>query len=138
MKTHDDGANAQAQIVLALLKNYEIEESWSDEFKRYRAEMNVARWHNCREQGYSVGICPKKWRGNHAVTLAWAEDRNTDNIVVYEYKGFTLNPLTVHDMTTQPESWSGKHFAYGKWEEAADYIKNRLREVYFSEPVTES
>lgn len=104
MKTYDDGANVQAQIILALLKNYEIEESWDSEYRRYRAEMKVERWHNCREQGYSVAMRPKVWRGNQDVTLAWAEHRSSDSIVVYEYKGAPMNPLTVHDMATQPEA----------------------------------
>lgn len=135
MKTpFDDGASTQAKIVLALLASFEIEESWDSARCEYTARMDVNRWHNCRERGYSVAIRPKKWLRNQDVHIAWAEHRNSDDIVVYEYKGILMNPLTVHDMNQQPESWSGKHFPVGQWQEAADYIKERLLIAWKSEP----
>jgi len=56
LKTYlDDGANYQAKAVLAYLQKYEgIEDSWDEAFYRYRAQPLVARWENCREQGYIV------------------------------------------------------------------------------------
>ena len=38
----NDGANYQAQCVLAYLRDFQIEKSWNDDFKKYQAEIEVA------------------------------------------------------------------------------------------------
>ena len=59
-KYMDDGANCQAKAVLAYLSHNDgIEESWDTEQKRYTAEPKVARWENCREQGYVISLTSK-------------------------------------------------------------------------------
>ena len=52
-----DGANRQARATLMFLQgDAKIEESWNTERGTYDAEIKVARWENCREQGYIVSL----------------------------------------------------------------------------------
>ena len=53
----EDGANYQSRATLMFLqRDADIEESWNDERKTYDAEIKVARWENCREQGYVLSL----------------------------------------------------------------------------------
>ena len=56
IKTYfDDGANWQAQAVLAYVRAYSswaLDGTWDDEAKKYMATLDVGRFENCREQGY--------------------------------------------------------------------------------------
>lgn len=45
----EDGANYQAQAVLAFVKKEgQINDSWNDELRKYEANPQVARWENGR------------------------------------------------------------------------------------------
>ena len=57
-----DGANHQAQAVLMFLRpNAVIESSWNETHRGYDATVRVARWENCREQGYVVMLNSKNY-----------------------------------------------------------------------------
>jgi len=49
-----DGSNYQARAVKSYLEGYcGLEASYIDE---YRADPRIARWENCREQGYVISM----------------------------------------------------------------------------------
>jgi hypothetical protein len=88
-----DGANVQAQAVLALLGNFEVQESWNKEINTYEAKPTVARWHNCREQGYVISMHGAGY--NRQLNIAFFEHRNTDNICAVKWEETTINPPTI-------------------------------------------
>lgn len=87
-----DGANYQARAVLMLLQRMTIEESWNDEFQKYDAEPQVARWENCREQGYVVSLRAENHNHLH---IAFFEHRNSDNICAIQWEQNCLNSPTI-------------------------------------------
>lgn len=90
----NDGANHQARAVLALLQGFDciVESSWNDERKKYDAEPKVARWENCREQGYVISMRAK----NHKqLNIAFFEHRNSDSICAVMWEQPTLNSPTI-------------------------------------------
>lgn len=93
IKYFNDGANWQAQAIVCYLQTKNIESSWSSEYKRYMAEPNIARWYNCREQGYVIYMrsenCSKQ------INIAFFEHRNSDSISAIEWEECSINPLTV-------------------------------------------
>lgn len=97
MKIHDymnDGANYQAQAVLAFLRPLSnIESSWSDELHRYTANVEIARWENCREQGYVVSLKTQDY--SRQLNIAFFEHRNSDSICAVKWEQVTLNSPTI-------------------------------------------
>lgn len=92
----EDGANPQAQAVLAFLKyRGDIESSWDAEFKRYAAEIRVSRWENCREQGYVVMLRGQMVKGNKQLNIAFFEHRNSDSICAVKWEQSTINAPTI-------------------------------------------
>lgn len=90
----DDGASYQAQAVLAYLKGRDgIEESWCDAQKRYLADPTLARWENCREQGYIISLRSSGF--DKQVNIAFFEHRNSDNICAVKWNQLSMNPLTI-------------------------------------------
>ena len=88
-----DGANKQARAVLCLLQEMTIEESWSTDFHRYTAEPTVARWENCREQGYVVSL--RSENRQDQINIAWFEHRNSDSICAVKWEQSTPNAPTI-------------------------------------------
>lgn len=90
---NNDGANYQAQAVLCYLSAHDgIDSLWSTEFKNYTYSPEVARWHNCREQGYVVTLNIK----GKQLCIAFFEHRNSDNICAVKWiQGSTINPPTI-------------------------------------------
>jgi hypothetical protein len=89
-----DGAYPSAKAVLAYLQQPDgIEESWDDEKRRYMAEPKVARWENCREQGYIVSM--RSSTHNHQINIAFFEHRNSDTICAVMWEQVALNTLTI-------------------------------------------
>jgi hypothetical protein len=125
---HGDGANPQAQAVLAYLNGRDgIENSWSVEQKRYIAEPTVARWYNCREQGYVVSMRSKNY--DRQINIAFFEHRNTDEICAIEWEQETINPPTLNDIPDgvyQNKSDISKSLNYGKVVEMSEWIYWRL------------
>lgn len=94
IKTYfDDGANWQAQAVLAYVRAYSswaLNGTWDDEAKKYMATLDVGRFENCREQGYIFSVRYKTSQMNYAVY----EHRNSDQICVVRFVGNTINTPT--------------------------------------------
>lgn len=94
IKTYfDDGANWQAQAVLAYVRAYSswaLDGTWDDEAKKYMATLDVGRFENCREQGYIFSVRYKTSQMNYVVY----EHRNSDQICVVRFVGNTINTPT--------------------------------------------
>ena len=92
-----DGANCQAQAVLAYLSGHDgVEASWSTKHKEYQARPEVNRWHNCREQGYVVSMRNTDPKGSlRQLNIAFFEHRNSDAICAIRWEQVTTNPPTI-------------------------------------------
>jgi hypothetical protein len=135
----EDGANYQAQAVLAFLKrDADIRDSWNDETKRYDATIKVARWHNLREQGYVVYLSSN----GRQLNIAFFEHRNSDSIHAVRWEQVNNNPLTIENAdfggvyTTKYDT--SHSVGYGDIPEMAEWIINEFK-VFWSEtnPKTE-
>lgn len=87
-----DGADLQARCVLAFLQTLSIKSSWNSTERRYEAEPGVARWENCREQGYVVWLRNKR---NEQLNIAFSESKNSDALKALIWLQFTLNSPTI-------------------------------------------
>lgn len=74
----NDGANYQAQAALAFLR-------WS--FQDEAMEPDVARWENCREQGYVLSMIRRdsKTGDFHQFNIAFFEHRNSDRLCAIQW-----------------------------------------------------
>jgi len=130
-----DGADPQAQAVLAYL-NYGrdgIEESWSDEWKRYMAEPRVSRWQNCREQGYVITMNSKN--RDRQLNIAFFEHRNSDEICAIKWEQKTMNAPTIETAEFGSHVYKNKHdvshaVSVGEAMEMADWIFQQLTEFW--------
>lgn len=128
-----DGAQAQAQAVLAYLReNDGIEASYESE-RGYIAEPRVNRFHNGREQGYSVTLYNETYTKNFIVI--WFEHRNSDDICVVHWDqriGWT-NPVTINDVPKdhpwiEDKSNADKTFRYGEAAKVANFVQELMEE----------
>ena len=80
-----DGACYQARAVLMFLQAEcgEIEESYDREKEYYKAIVSVARWENCREQGYVVSL--RSEDRSKQLNIAFFEHRNSDAICAIKW-----------------------------------------------------
>ena len=131
---NDDGANKQAQGVLAILQyimGSGIEDSWDKKWKRYRADVWLARWENCREQGYVVSLSAENMNTLH---IAWFEHRNSDSIhAIKWHQKCLINSPTIDTADFGDECYSNKYdtsFDVHPHEVAtmAEWIRDRLLE----------
>lgn len=132
-----DGANAQAKAVLAFLQyqlsdNGCIEDSWNKETKRYEGVVTVARWENCREQGYVVMLKTSDYR--HQLNIAFFEHRNSDSICAVKWEQVTMNTPTIEtaefgDVYKDKYDVS-KEVGYGKAFEMAKWIVKQFEEFW--------
>lgn len=128
--TNPDGANFQAQAVLAYLRARSgIEQSWNDERHQYDAEPKISRWENCREQGYIVWMRGVGYSGQ--INIAFFEHRNSDNICAIEWEQTTTNAPTIDTMDTGNKVYKDKwDVSYsvgpGSASDLADWIFDRL------------
>lgn len=130
----EDGAGYQARATLMFLqKDAYIEESWNDEWKRYDAEIQVARWENCREQGYVVSLRNKK---REQLNIAFFEHRNSDIISAVKWRQESINTLTIDNAKfgdIYKDKWDVSHsVSYGEVEEMAEWIIEQLREHWIN------
>lgn len=128
-----DGANYQAQAVLAMVRyglGDGIESSWDSDLKRYRAEPEVARFDNCREQGYVIYMRDRAFK--EQINIAFYEHRNSDQIYVQINNERTLNAPTCEQITKRMvDKWSCAHqVSVGEIEKAADFIVKALAEFW--------
>lgn len=126
-----DGANGQARAVLMYLQyvmGSGIEESWSDEHKCYMARPEVARWENCREQGYVVSLRSKDYR--RQLNIAFFEHRNSDNIGALKWEQHSLNSVNIDTAEfgdVYKSKWDiSKSVDYGEIAAMAEWIKEEL------------
>lgn len=119
-----DGANWQAQAVLAYLRShYEnvVEGSWNEDYHYYTAHFDVGRYENCREQGYIFSL--RYWNGqrNYAVY----EHRNSDNLCVVVFDEMTINTpeaKMVWNAMGDDKYNVTKKFSFGEIVDCGDYI----------------
>lgn len=126
----EDGANYQARATLMFLqRNANIEESWNAEYKTYDAEIKVARWENCREQGYVVSLINKK---REQLNIAFFEHRNSDSICAIKWQQESINTLTIDNAEfgdVYKDKYDTSHSVeYGKAYEMAKWIIKELTE----------
>lgn len=87
-----DGANRQARAVMCMLQDFSIESSWDSERRIYKAEPRIARWENCREQGYVITL----WSENRKrLCIAFFEHRNSDSICAIKWEQEGINSPTI-------------------------------------------
>lgn len=125
----DDGANWQAQCVLAYLRvisDSAIDESWNKEKGFYEARFEVGRYENCREQGYVFSVFYKCKQRNYAVY----EHRNSDQLCVVVFDEVTINTPTLERvceaMGNNKYNYT-KSFSCGQIVQCGDYIFDDIR-----------
>lgn len=105
----NDGANCNVQAVLCLLKHKigsGIEESWDDEKNYYKADIKIARWENCREQGYIVYLRNEK---HNQLNIAFFEHRNSDELCAIKWIQNSINSLTIDTADFKNEVYKDKY-----------------------------
>lgn len=120
----DDGANWQAQCVLAYIRAYSsniVNKTWDDEHKRYVATVEVGRFENGREQGYVFSVRYLTHQMNYAIY----EHRNSDNICIVKFENFTINTpdldMVIEAMGDNKNNYT-KAFTCGQIEECGEWI----------------
>lgn len=135
----DDGANWQAQAVLAYVRSmascikdinepYDVSEEDKTEINRLLSfiRVEVGRYENCREQGYTFSvICFAK-----AKNVSVFEHRNSDSLCLNVFDGLFINSPSIEAV------WKGKEskydvdysFHYGEIVECGDKIISILKE----------
>lgn len=126
-----DGANYQARATLMFLqRNANIESSWNNEYNCYDAEIKVARWENCREQGYIVSLCSKKFGGGKQLNIAFFEHRNSDKICAVKWEQNSINTITINDADfgdAYNDKFDTSHsVGCGKAYQMAEWIRKQL------------
>lgn len=125
-----DGANYQARAVLMILQRMSnIEESWDDTYKKYDAEIKVARWENCREQGYVISLKDKNYK---QLNIAFFEHRNSDSIHALKWVQSSINSLTIENAEFG-DLYKDKYdtsysVGYGEFDKMANWIIQQLTE----------
>jgi len=125
----NDGANWQAQSVLAYLRHFEeiiIDDSWDKEKEYYKAKIEVGRLENCREQGYIFSLRYGIKQMNYAVY----EHRNSDCICVDAFELYTINTPTLEDLCSfVKDKWDHtKSFSFGQIMECGDWIWHEMED----------
>lgn len=132
-KYQDDGANYQAQAVLAFLRRgADIESSYNQEKSRYEAEPKVARWENCREQGYVISLRSKNYQ--RQLNIIFFEHRNSDSICAVKWEQTTLNSPTI-DTAEFGDVYKDKYdtsfsVGYGEILKMANWIREELENFW--------
>jgi hypothetical protein len=126
-----DGACAQARAVLAMLQPFYLDRG--DE--KYYGEIYVARWENCREQGYVVSM---NTINNKCINIAFFEHRNSDGLCAVKWEQRSLNSPTITTALPymekqgvyQTKSDVSYRVGYGEIMEMVKWIKNELQTFY--------
>ena len=125
----EDGANWQAQCVLAYLRSIgksEVEYlTWNEEKKRYYVELCVGRCENCREQGY---IFTLTYDAKQLVHYWVYEHRNSDNLCVVEFEGNFMNTPTINDIPMENKYDVTMSFSCGDIVSCGEWIVERIKE----------
>ena len=127
----NDGANHQAQAVMALLKPFaHIEQSWNDETNKYTAKIEIGRWENGREQGYILSL---KNQERRQLNIAFFEHRNSDSIHALKWVQNSMNSINIDSI--EEGVYESKYdttysVEYGKILEMANWIKEQFQLWY--------
>jgi hypothetical protein len=125
----EDGANHQARAVLAFLQgSLFLEGIDSDKYSSYRP--TVARWENCREQGYIVMIHSADYRNR--LNIVFFEHRNSDSICAIKWYQTGINTPTI-DTAQFGDVYKDKYdvshsVGYGQIKEMCDWISAQMTE----------
>lgn len=132
----EDGANWQAQCVLAYLRsngNSIVENlTWNKEQRRAEGELRVGRCENCREQGYIFTLIYK----NKQLVHFWVyEHRNSDTLCVIEFDGSFINTPTIDNIPMKDKYDTTKDFACGDVVKCGEWIVERIFEYIGKEKI---
>lgn len=119
----DDGANWQAQAVLAYLRSmysWVVNGTYNKEYNFNEADFYVGRYENCREQGYVFSLRYMGEQRNYAVY----EHKNSDKLIVLTFDGITINtPCGEQVWGNMKDTYNyTKSFSCGQIIECGDYI----------------
>ena len=142
----NDGANWQAQCVLAYLRAYIENAFWetADKYSGTQKElfvkeikdnfirMSVGRFENCREQGYVFTLHYRKKNGDRMIPeqehYGVFEHRNTDDIVVFISNTFTINTPNISEIYNGRDKYGyDACFGWGKVVKCGDWIINAIK-----------
>jgi hypothetical protein len=115
--------------VRAILSSRSIEDSYDSTIHSYKAQPEIARWENCREQGYVIVF--RVGFSSPQLNIAFFEHRNSDSICAIEWEQSTINTPTIDTMDTNgkvyKDKWDvSKSVNVGNYDEMADWIMERL------------
>ena len=119
----DDGANWQAQAVLAYLRSmysWVVNGTYNRELDFTEADFRVGRYENCREQGYVFSLRYMCEQRNYAVY----EHRNSDSLIVLVFDGASINtPCREEVWDNMKDKYDyTQSFSCGQIIECGDYI----------------
>ena len=121
-----DGANYQAQAVLALMRP-RMRSIVDDYHKDCKVDVEVGRFENCREQGYVFTLYANYEQIGH---YAVYEHRNSDNLIVLIQKGITLNTPRADFMFGERGKYDyDKGFSCEEVVPCADFIDENMRSL---------
>jgi hypothetical protein len=112
----DDGANYQAQAVLAFIRDHE-------------SQTKVARWENGREQGYVLTLVAPDYK--EQLNIAFFEHRNSDSICAIKWK----QAPSINTPTISTAQFNGAYkdkydtsfdVGYGEIRKMGDWIRKEL------------
>lgn len=118
----NDGANHQAQAVLALVRGMAINFLDNIASNDY-GKLFVGRYENCREQGY-VFTLSIAWK--QVLHIVVYEHRNSDRICVKAFEGSFINTPRAEQIPMKDKYDLDKFFSYGSVFEAAKWITDRF------------
>lgn len=131
-----DGANVQARAVLCFLQGV-CHFIHDDEFAKILGNsIYVARWENCREQGYVVTMNVTNGKDYYQLNIAFFEHRNSDSIHAVKWEQTLMNSPNINTARfgdVYKDKYDTSHaVGYGQVLEMAQWICSEL-EAYFIE-----
>lgn len=124
----NDGANWQAKCVLNYLQSMYssiLDKTYVADYGYYKANIEVGRFENCREQGYVFSLRYKFKQKNYCVY----EHMNSDNLIVLINDTYTINTPTLDEMWAgKKDKWDyDKDFKYGQILECGNFIAEDMK-----------
>jgi len=128
-----DGADYQARAVMCFLqRDCDIEESWNARDGKYDSVINIARWENCREQGYIVSMVSADYRSQ--LNIAFFQHRNSDELCAVKWEQTSMNTITIDNAefgdVYKDKYDVSKRVSYGEVEKMADWIMEQFTEFW--------
>lgn len=129
-----DGADYQARATLMTLQGIigdGLVCSWDNDNGKYKAEINVNRWCNGREQGYVATLLLHVYLKPYQLNIAWYESKNSDNIDAVKWEQVLINPPTI-DTANRKNITDNDHFSVPPFDyiNMAKWIKNQFTLFY--------